>query len=174
MEGSPSKINPPNSHLSNPIHKEAMKLGEQKKKKEPLIIPTSSSPASPTPRWYNPGLFGSIKGWICGTNPLIRRLRQESLAQCAPPERGWLAPCRKNEAHDRANKAGQKGCCFSPICWRPFPMPLSSDFREFVTSPMTVLILTLVASTKAVRVKACFYFRGVRSEGFAMLRNVSK
>ena len=53
-------------------------------------------------------------------------------------------------------------------------MPLSSDLREFVTSPMTVPILTLVASTKAVRVKACFYFREVRSEGFAMLRNVSK
>ena len=43
MEGGPSKINPPNSHLSNPIHKEAMKPGEQKKK-EPLIIPTSPPP----------------------------------------------------------------------------------------------------------------------------------
>ena len=52
-------------------------------------------------------------------------------------------------------------------------MPLPSDFREFVTAPMTVPILTLVASTKAVRVKA-FYFGGARREGFATLRNVSK
>ena len=49
MEGSPSKINPPNSHLSNPIHKEAMKLGEQKKKKGAphyphFFLPSFSNP----------------------------------------------------------------------------------------------------------------------------------
>ena len=48
MEGGPSKINPPNSHLSNPIHKEAMKLGEQKKKGAAhyphFFLPSFSSP----------------------------------------------------------------------------------------------------------------------------------
>ena len=53
-------------------------------------------------------------------------------------------------------------------------MFLPSDFREFVTAPMTMPILTPVKSTKAVRVKSCFYFGGARSEGFATLRNVSK
>ena len=85
-----------------------------------------------------------------------------------------LLPCLKNEAHDRANEAGKKERCFLPVCWRPFTMFLPDDFREFVTAPMTMPILTLVASTKAVRVKSCFYFGGARSEGFATLRNVSK
>ena len=53
-------------------------------------------------------------------------------------------------------------------------MFLPSDFREFVTAPMTMPILTPVKSTTAVRVKSCFYFGRARSEGFATLRNVSK
>ena len=53
-------------------------------------------------------------------------------------------------------------------------MFLPSDFREFVTASMTMPILTPVKSTKAVRVKSCFYFGRARSEGFATLRNVSK
>ena len=34
----------------------------------------------------------------------------------------------ENEAHDRADKARQKGCCFLPTSCSPFPMPLSTPF----------------------------------------------
>lgn len=63
MEGGPSKINPLNSHLFNPIHKEAMKLGEQQKKRSrslsPLLPPQLLQPTHDITQVC---LFGSIKG----------------------------------------------------------------------------------------------------------------
>ena len=53
MDGGPSKINPPNSHPSNPIHKQAMQalgLGEKKSEKArvtPTEEPTSTQTEAP-------------------------------------------------------------------------------------------------------------------------------
>ena len=91
MEGSPSKINPPVTYLI-PFTRKQWNWVNNKKKKL-LIIPTSSSPDCPAPHDITQVcLFGCINGSICGTNPLKRWPRQESLAQCASPERRWLAP----------------------------------------------------------------------------------
>ena len=91
MEGGPSKINPPVTYLI-PFTRKKWNWVNNKKKKL-LIIPTSSSPACPAPHDITQVcLFGCINGSICGTNPLKRWPRQESLAQCASPERRWLAP----------------------------------------------------------------------------------
>ena len=49
MDGGPLRINPPNSHPSNLIHKEAIK-GEQNK--EALTIHTPSSPPAPAPCFH--------------------------------------------------------------------------------------------------------------------------
>ena len=55
MDGGPSKINPPNSHPSNPIHKQAMQalgLGEKKVRKR--VLHQQKSP--PLPRQKRPPL----------------------------------------------------------------------------------------------------------------------
>ena len=49
MAGGPSKINPPNSHPSNPIHKAATKKPEPKK-----IEPTACDETQPTPQKKEP------------------------------------------------------------------------------------------------------------------------
>ena len=45
MDGGPLKINPPNSHSSNPIHKAVIKA----QKKEAPLSPSTSSPPDPAP-----------------------------------------------------------------------------------------------------------------------------
>ena len=45
MDGGPLKINPPNSHPSNPIHKAVIKA----QKKEAPLSPSTSSPPDPAP-----------------------------------------------------------------------------------------------------------------------------
>ena len=138
MEGTLSKIKPPNSHLSNPIHKEAMKLGEQKKRSRslsPLLPPQVLQPPPPHDI-TQVCLFGSINGWICGTNPLKTWPRQESLAQCAPPERRWLAPLSQKWSSWLSQWGWAKGTLFftnllatfhhafaqwfQGICYRPY------------------------------------------------------
>ena len=42
MEGGPSKVNPPNSHPSNPIHKQATEA-------QGIAKPTPAIPVTPTP-----------------------------------------------------------------------------------------------------------------------------
>ena len=50
MEGGPSKVNPPNSHPSNPIHKQATEAqGIAKPKPAPPVTPTPK-PAQPVPK----------------------------------------------------------------------------------------------------------------------------
>ena len=48
MAGGPSKINPPNSHPSNPIHKKATEAQGIAKKKPPTQTPAAGSPATQT------------------------------------------------------------------------------------------------------------------------------
>ena len=51
MADEPSKIDPPNSHPSNPIHKkaaEAQGLVIKKKKKKPTTTPATGAPATQT------------------------------------------------------------------------------------------------------------------------------
>ena len=49
MDGGPSKINPPNSHPSNPIHKQATEAqGLVKKKKAPQTNPATQTQPNPT------------------------------------------------------------------------------------------------------------------------------
>ena len=47
MKGGPSKVNPPNSHPSNPIHKQATEA-------QGLAKPTPATPAAPTPKPAQP------------------------------------------------------------------------------------------------------------------------
>ena len=47
MEGGPSKVNPPNSHPSNPIHKQATEAQGIAKPQPPATPP--AAPATPTP-----------------------------------------------------------------------------------------------------------------------------
>ena len=49
MGGGPSKVNPPNSHPSNPIHKQATEAqGLAEKKKTTTQTPVKSAPATQT------------------------------------------------------------------------------------------------------------------------------
>ena len=48
MAGGPSKINPPNGHPSNPIHKKATEAQGLAVKKEPTQTPATASPATQT------------------------------------------------------------------------------------------------------------------------------
>ena len=48
MAGGPSKINPPNSHPSNPIHKKATEAQGIAKKKSTTQTPTTDTPATQT------------------------------------------------------------------------------------------------------------------------------
>ena len=49
MDGGPSKIKPPNSHSSNPIHKQAMEaLGLGKKSKKASVMPAPTQTEEPT------------------------------------------------------------------------------------------------------------------------------
>ena len=47
MEGGPSKVNPPNSHPSNPIHKQATEA-------QGIAKPTPATPVTPTPKPAQP------------------------------------------------------------------------------------------------------------------------
>ena len=49
MAGGPSKINPPNSHPSNPIHKKVTEAQGIAKKKPATQTPTTAAPATDTP-----------------------------------------------------------------------------------------------------------------------------
>ena len=48
MAGGPRKINPPNSHLSNPIHKKATEAQGLAVKKKPTTTPATAAPATQT------------------------------------------------------------------------------------------------------------------------------
>ena len=48
MGGGPSKINPPNSHPSNPIHKQATEAQGLAEKKKPAPTPVTSAPPTQT------------------------------------------------------------------------------------------------------------------------------
>ena len=48
MAGGPSKINPPNSHPSNPIHKKATEAQGLAVKKKPTTTPATAAPATQT------------------------------------------------------------------------------------------------------------------------------
>ena len=50
MGGGPSKINPPNSHPSNPIHKQATEAQGLAVKKKPTPTPVTSAPATQAPK----------------------------------------------------------------------------------------------------------------------------
>ena len=50
MAGGPSKINPPNSHSSNPIHKQATEAHGLVKKKKPTTTNTQTPPTDTTPK----------------------------------------------------------------------------------------------------------------------------
>ena len=50
MAGGPSKINPPNSHPSNPIHKKATEAQGLAKPTQPSAIPPAQPPPPPAPK----------------------------------------------------------------------------------------------------------------------------
>ena len=50
MAGGPSKINPPNSRPSNPIHKQATEVQGLAVKKKPTLATTTQTPVTDTPQ----------------------------------------------------------------------------------------------------------------------------
>ena len=160
MDGGPSKVDPPNSHPSNPIHKQAMQalgLGEKKSKKAcvtPTEEPTSTQTEEPAskqtdsdiePHHINKAIIAIGAVVLAGLVVWMRKrlclivfsikkaatARIRSQAFLPRKEITWPA-VGNTKLTIKPSKPGRMELIFSPNSCKPLPTPLASAFSPFV------------------------------------------
>ena len=182
MEGAPSKINPPNSHPSNPIHKAAMAAQSPR--------PKSQRPALKEWWWNNFGkppneetLSEKMKQHEINKTAIIidvvgvvallfmasrlHRLFQSSSKRntttariksqvCLAKKLMTLPAALKIKLTIAPIRPGSAEATFAPIVLRPSPIFSPHFFRALVIVPTTAPIVTPAARKMAVTIKPYF------------------